>query len=160
MLPVPAEVVLELLVLLSKCNRCDRARIGAHAQRKLFSVEAIDGVIGIGLVDIGLDIRRGTDLKMDLSGAQFGEQSGVLATTHTVADARGMELSKRLPHARGSTRLARVRCAEDALLGSIVEGANMRVKRKACLITRYIQPDHVGPPKALHQAYRLHALFS
>lgn len=69
MLPVPAEVVLELLVLFIERNRRDRARIGAHAQRKLLPVEAIDGVIGIGLVDIGLDIRRGADLKMDLSGA-------------------------------------------------------------------------------------------
>ena len=92
--------------------------------------------------DVRLHVGGGADLQMDPFLAQMSHQARVLDAAHAVADARGLEVLERLPHAPRAPRLAGMRRSVDPVLDRMAERRYVRVNRIARLVSGDVQPDN------------------
>ena len=66
-----------------------------------------------------------------------------------------VQLPQRFPDALGSSRFTRMRRPWNGMLGSILEGWNMRIKGATCFVTCNIERRDTRSLEALHQFHGL-----
>ena len=154
----PLEVLAEAGVFLFERHVGDGAGVGADAEGDAVAIELIDAMVCVGGGGAGLDVAAGADLEMDAMGAEVVNERGIFDAADAVADAGGLEVSQRLPHAAGTGGFTGVRGAVQAFFDGEAVGGDMGLDGESGFIAGDIECDDARTGELLNEPGGLEAL--
>ncbi len=155
----PSEVSAEAGVLLLERDVGDGAGIGVDAERDAGAVELVDAVLGVAGCGAGLHIAAGADFEMNARVGKMTHESGIFDTADAVADAGGLEVLERLPHAAGAAGFAGVGGAMKAVFDCVLEGWDVGGNRESSFVAGDVEGGDAGACELVDELRGLQALF-
>jgi hypothetical protein len=122
-------------------------------------IQPVDGMVGVGVKDVGLNVAVRTHLEMDPVFQQVFHQRRVFETGHSVAQAWGRECLHGLPNVTRTPRLSGVGRVRDPILARVTEGRDVGGDGVVRIVSRDVEGCHVRALELRDQAHEFHASF-